>query len=79
MTAYSEYIHLLDEAAAYSAIQGERKAASKYREELLQVPQMVQKVKKQTDPLAWKIKDKPSFEIPREDAELILFYQNNPF
>ena len=78
MTAYREYLHMLDEAVLDSWGKGEWEKAGNYREELLKVPQMVREVKEQTDPLAWQIKEKPSFEIPREDMELLIFYQNNP-
>lgn len=75
MSAYSAYIHMIDSAVMELEEKGED--TSRFCSAISGVIDIIGKVKEQTSGLAYRIKDKPNFEIAREDYELIMYYKLN--
>ena len=51
--------------------QGDSASQYKYVEKIREVPKTLKKLKKETDGLAFKIHDKPSFELSKQSKEII--------
>ena len=49
---------------------------SKYIEKINDVPKKLNKLKKETDAMAFKIHDQPSFELSKQSKEIIDYVNN---
>lgn len=69
---YEDYIVMLKKAIDHS--DGEER--KKYIQDLLMVEKRIEEVLDNTNPLAYRLRDKPELELPEEFREYIKFYQN---
>lgn len=63
INVYEEYLQMLSTAIDAENEKENRKKVDEYAEEVFAVPEMLEVVKKATDPLAWQINDKPKLEL----------------
>ena len=71
LQTYTEYFDMLDTARYLYQKAGRTREAAWCRERLLEIPAMLKEVRDTTDPLAWKIRDKPELELPEEQLEIL--------
>lgn len=74
MEAYDSYISMLYVCLDY--YQNDSTMQSKYIEKIKEVPKTLNKLKKETDNLAFKIHDQPSFELSKQSKEIIDYVNN---
>lgn len=67
--AYDSYINMLYICLDY--YQNDSTMQNKYIEKIKEVPKTLNKLKKETDNLAFKIHDQPSFELSKQSKEII--------
>lgn len=72
--AYDSYINMLYVCLNY--YQNDSTMQSKYIEKINDVPKKLNKLKKETDALAFKIHDQPSFELSKQSKEIIDYVNN---
>ena len=71
IAAYDEYCYMLAVAFDLYGKQQDAEGMAFCRNRLLQVPEMLSALEKNTDPLAFRIDDKPSFELSEESRSFI--------
>lgn len=69
---YEDYIVMLKKAIDHS--DGDEQ--EKYIQDLMMVEKRIEEVLDNTNPLAYRLRDKPELELPEEFREYIKFYQN---
>lgn len=72
--AYDSYINMLYVCLNY--YQNDSTMQSKYIEKINDVPKKLNKLKKETDAMAFKIHDQPSFELSKQSKEIIDYVNN---
>lgn len=70
ISEYNEYCYMLIVGIRLYGKNGDDYSAEYCRERLLKIPQMLEAVKEKTDPLAYKIKDKPELELSKDITDL---------
>ena len=68
---YEDYIFLLRRAIAFYREEGDEKSWDKYVSIALKVPEKLKAVRNQTSPLAYRIKDRPSFELTEQTQKYL--------
>lgn len=68
---YCDYIGKLYTAMQLYISAGDESSAQVCREKILAVPDMLKQLEEETDALAWKITDKPQFELP-DDYQMLI-------
>lgn len=68
---YEDYILMLKKAIDNTAGEEQRE----YIQYLLEVNDMLEQVKRETNPIAYQIKDKPELELPKEFQDYIAFFE----
>lgn len=71
LEAYTTYIDMLQTGEKLYLQAGDKRSAAYCRSHLENVGNLLQQTVDKTDPLAWKIKDKPYLELPAEYAQKI--------
>lgn len=71
MEAYDTYVQMLYVCVDY--YQGDSASQYKYVEKIREVPKTLKKLKKETDGLAFKIHDKPSFKLSKKSRKIIQY------
>ncbi len=71
ISVYEDYLKMLSQAITAENNAGNRNKVETYANEIYAVPEMLQKVKDGTDPLAYKINDKPELELSEVSKEYI--------
>lgn len=71
ISVYEDYIQMLSQAITAENNASNRNKVEAYANEVFAVPEMLQKVKDSTDPLAYKINDKPELELSEVSQEYI--------
>lgn len=71
MLNYIEYVSFLEKAIKFYYMNGDFREVNLYIERLLEVPDMINKVKDSSDSLAFKIAHKPRLDIPDEMIRFI--------
>ena len=66
---YLDYFDMLAVGISLYTQNGDQESADYCREKLLEIPDMLEKVKEGTSSLGWKIKDQPELELPKEYKE----------
>lgn len=72
---YDDYIMMMDTGAQQYKETGDEAAYKKCVEAILSTPKMLEKVKENTSSLAYKINDKPSFELSAKSQKIMRKYQ----
>ena len=75
MEAYDTYVQMLYVCVDY--YQGDSASQYKYVEKIREVPKTLKKLKKETDGLAFKIHDKPSFKLSKKSRKIIHYASMN--
>ncbi|MBD7910246.1 O-antigen ligase family protein [Clostridium cibarium] len=70
---YEDYIKLLARAINYYERVGDDTSREKYVGYIKEVPNMLRNIEEQTDELAFKVKDKPNFELSEQTKKYIEF------
>lgn len=68
---YTDYFNMLYVGYQLYTENGDRDSASICAEQMQEIPNMLEEVKKETDPLAYRITDKPELELPDEYMEIL--------
>ncbi len=68
---YLDYFDMLYTGMELYTQAGDTASAEICREKLLEIPGMLEKVLEESDPLAWKIDEKPELELPEKYLELL--------
>lgn len=68
---YTDYFDKLYEAMQLYNRQGDQSSAEICRQEILYIEKMLECVKLETDPVAWKLQHKPELELPQEYIDII--------
>lgn len=68
---YCDYIGKLYTVMQLYQSAGDNKSAEYCRNKILSVPAVLERLRAQTDPLAWRITDKPSFDLPEDYQKLL--------
>ena len=68
---YIDYINMLQVGIELYTEAGDSVSAEFCRARLLEVPNMIEAVLADTDPIAWRVADKPQLTLPQKYAELI--------
>lgn len=68
---YLDYFDMLYTGMELYAQAGDTVSAEICRAKLLEIPGMLEKVLEESDPLAWKIDEKPELELPEKYLELL--------
>ena len=72
---YEDYIIMLKKAIDKSLEENDTEMFDVYKNKLLEVPQILEEVKKDTNPLSWKLRDKPNLELDQEFYRYIGSYK----
>ena len=71
LAEYLDYFDMLYVGIQLYSVNGDMQSAAYCRERLLEIPDMLEEVLKQTSALAWRIHDKPELELPEEYMEML--------
>ena len=71
MDAYERYVMLLSQAVSAANKRGDMDTMKQLLEEAASVPEVLKKVEKETDPIAYQIRDIPDFELDRKVSDYI--------
>ncbi len=66
MNNYNEYVLMLSKALEYYVMQNDIENTNKYIELILQVPEMIEELKKNTSDVAYNLRDIPNFDLFEE-------------
>lgn len=71
LAEYGDYFQKLYTAMLFYWQSGDDASAQVCREKLLAIPDMLEEVRRSTDPLGWKIADQPQLTLPEEYLDIL--------
>lgn len=74
VSEYQDYVKLLQRAVEYYNDEGKTEEANKYINYMKKVPEQLKNIKNETSSIAYRINDKPKFEMNEETLEIINKY-----